>query len=434
MTPLLISRAHTPVGEELRTTIRRCVDLAVLAGSSLSTVVQLVDLGPPTRWSLIPILTTFLLGVCGLVGLVGKARWTPIAYVGLIIVANIVFMMTYGPWFGLGTIYVLTIALAFIFMSRRWWASVGIILVSTPLVLGGLYATGLLGDRPVLVFGDPKRVRLAVFAAITAMIGIAIVISYVLRQLVNARREIEHANAAEREQQVQRARVEADIAHARRTDLIAELAAEVGTDIGAALAIIQARARALASELHSTVSVECLSDITESAATAAATVRSLTAFAPGIGEAVDARGNAADAARALPKLMRRTLPERITLDIHAKDDLWVPLCITDLARICSNLVLNARDAITERGTITVEVARDGMHVLIEVSDDGAGMSPEVQAQLFQPFFTTKPIGRGTGLGLATTRILVERAGGTIELSSELGRGTQFTIRLPLLAA
>ncbi|MEJ7596593.1 MAG: HAMP domain-containing sensor histidine kinase [Kofleriaceae bacterium] len=429
-----IAPAPTAIGEELRARIRRGIDLAVLLGAALSTTTQLVDLESATAWSLLPILTTFLLGLCGFVGLIGRARWTPTAYVALIIVSNVVFMATYGPWFGLGAIYVLTIALAFVFMPRRWWASVAIVLVTTPVALGALFETGLLGDSPVMVFGDPKRVRLAVCAAITAIIGIAIVVSYVLRQLVNARREIEDANASEHEQQLQRARVEADIAHARRTDLIADLAAEVGTDIGAALAIIQTRAQALALELRGTVSVECLSDITESAATAAATVRSLTAFAPGVAELADARGNAADAVRALPKLMRRTLPAHVTLDIHADDDLWVPLLHDRPRAICSNLVLNARDAIVDRGTITVEVVRHGMHVVIEVSDDGTGMGPQVQAQLFQPFFTTKPIGRGTGLGLATTRILVERAGGSIGLDSELGRGTRFTIRLPLLAA
>jgi two-component system NtrC family sensor kinase len=60
------------------------------------------------------------------------------------------------------------------------------------------------------------------------------------------------------------------------------------------------------------------------------------------------------------------------------------------------------------------------------------MDAQTLTQLFQPFFTTKPLGRGTGLGLATTKILVERANGTISVDSTVGAGTTFTIRLPLL--
>ena len=91
-----------------------------------------------------------------------------------------------------------------------------------------------------------------------------------------------------------------------------------------------------------------------------------------------------------------------------------------------------RDAMPDLGTITIRVTREASHVQIDVRDTGTGMSPEVLNQLFQPFFTTKPVGRGTGLGLATSKILVERANGTISVASEVGKGTTFTIRLPLL--
>jgi signal transduction histidine kinase len=130
--------------------------------------------------------------------------------------------------------------------------------------------------------------------------------------------------------------------------------------------------------------------------------------------------------------VRRTLPARVALEIRADDNAWVGIGANDLTRICANLVLNANDAIADEGTIAVRVTREHERVVIDVQDDGAGMPRDVLSRLFQPFFTTKPIGRGTGLGLATARILVERADGTIEVQSDVGLGTRFTIRLPLV--
>ncbi len=139
------------------------------------------------------------------------------------------------------------------------------------------------------------------------------------------------------------------------------------------------------------------------------------------------------AIRALPKLVRRTLPMSVALEIRADHDAWVGIAANDLTRICANLVFNANDAITGKGTIAVRVTRDDARVVIDVQDDGAGMPGDVLSHLFEPFFTTKPVGRGTGLGLATARILVERAAGTIEVQSDVGHGTRFTIRLPVIA-
>jgi len=72
-----------------------------------------------------------------------------------------------------------------------------------------------------------------------------------------------------------------------------------------------------------------------------------------------------------------------------------------------------------------------LKVQVEVKDDGVGMPPEVLANMFEPFFTTKEHGRGLGLGLAISRNIVERHGGRIEVASEPGRGTAFTVTLPL---
>ena len=110
----------------------------------------------------------------------------------------------------------------------------------------------------------------------------------------------------------------------------------------------------------------------------------------------------------------------------------------ELREVLSNLIINAADALPRGGTITVETrnltdpAGEPIAVQVVVSDTGTGIPPEVRARIFDPFFTTKG-ERGTGLGLAVSRSIVEGHGGTIELTSEVGVGTRFVIVLPIHA-
>jgi signal transduction histidine kinase len=94
-----------------------------------------------------------------------------------------------------------------------------------------------------------------------------------------------------------------------------------------------------------------------------------------------------------------------------------------------NLMLNAEQAMPDGGTLTLIGRRDGDFVCLDIIDTGQGIAPEQLAKLFRPFHTTK--SNGNGLGLATTRKIVAAHGGTIDAQSELGRGTKFTIRLPI---
>ena len=94
-----------------------------------------------------------------------------------------------------------------------------------------------------------------------------------------------------------------------------------------------------------------------------------------------------------------------------------------------NLMLNAEQAMPDGGTLTLIGRADGASVLLDVIDTGVGIEPGAMAKLFRPFHTTKP--DGTGLGLATTRKIVLAHGGTIDVQSEPGRGTKFTITLPV---
>jgi two-component system NtrC family sensor kinase len=99
-----------------------------------------------------------------------------------------------------------------------------------------------------------------------------------------------------------------------------------------------------------------------------------------------------------------------------------------------NLLVNAAQAIPERGTITLRTACDGEQVSVAVADTGTGMPPEVRDRIFDPFFTTKPIGKGTGLGLSVAYGIVEKHGGRIDVDTAPGAGTTFTVRLPVRRA
>ncbi|MGQ9806494.1 MAG: sensor histidine kinase [Chlorobiales bacterium] len=97
-----------------------------------------------------------------------------------------------------------------------------------------------------------------------------------------------------------------------------------------------------------------------------------------------------------------------------------------------NLITNAVQAVDERtGKITIKTMTQGNQVVVKVIDNGKGIPPENLKKIFDPFFTTKPVGQGTGLGLSIAYKIIERHGGKIDVQSQVGRGTEFTITLPV---
>jgi signal transduction histidine kinase len=95
-----------------------------------------------------------------------------------------------------------------------------------------------------------------------------------------------------------------------------------------------------------------------------------------------------------------------------------------------NLIKNAFDAMPRGGTLTITTRSNGGHIDVDVEDTGAGIPEEIRSRIFEPFFSTKPIHQGTGLGLIIAKEVVERSGGTIEFSSRVGVGTTFRIHVP----
>jgi signal transduction histidine kinase len=148
----------------------------------------------------------------------------------------------------------------------------------------------------------------------------------------------------------------------------------------------------------------------------------------------------------LGRLLSRILGEDVTLDIRPSD---VPSLIRadpgQIERVVVNLAVNARDAMPGGGTLVLETAavtldptysadlvglKAGPYVRLGVSDDGVGIDPAIISKIFEPFFTTKEQGKGTGLGLSTVYGIITQNGGNILVTSELGKGTTFTIYLP----
>ncbi len=125
----------------------------------------------------------------------------------------------------------------------------------------------------------------------------------------------------------------------------------------------------------------------------------------------------------------------IKLDLEIPDDLPpVSGDLRTLQQVFMNLLLNAIQAMPGEGTITVSVAAQHPDFIrFDVRDTGAGMKPETIQHIFEPFFTTKSVGCGTGLGLAVAWSIVKRHGGRIEVKSEIGAGTVFTVLLPAAA-
>jgi len=129
-------------------------------------------------------------------------------------------------------------------------------------------------------------------------------------------------------------------------------------------------------------------------------------------------------------LERRARANNATLHLAIEPDLpEVWLDANELEQVLVNLVNNALDALQPGGTITISARSAGSHLLIEVKDDGSGIRPEDLDRIFQPFFTTKPVGKGTGLGLAVVYGIVKGWGGTIHAESAVDQGTTMSIKV-----
>ncbi len=239
---------------------------------------------------------------------------------------------------------------------------------------------------------------------------------------------------------------ETQLHQAQKMEAVGRLAAGVAHDFNNLLMIILGQAELTASHLGPDDPLRPgLQGIVDAGSRAANLTRQLLAFARQ--EVVCPRSLDLNAAVAdMEKMLSRLIGEDIELLWKPGNGVWpVYLDPSQVDQLLANLVVNARDAIADVGTVTVETgtavldetycashpgSTPGEYAVLTVSDTGVGMDRETQARIFEPFYTTKERGKGTGLGLATVYGIVKQAGGSVYVYSEPGQGTTLRLYLP----
>lgn len=218
--------------------------------------------------------------------------------------------------------------------------------------------------------------------------------------------------------------------HAMRVETLGDLAGMVAHQLRNHLQVMMGHA-ALASAEGDGDQAQRLSTIQEEIETSIDLLEQLLQLAhPDDGE--PRRVELTSVCRDFAATVRGILPAALEFEVRLPDKpLHVQLDPGGLEHSMLNLVLNARHATEGRGQLTLEVTRQAEHAVIEVADTGSGIAAEDLERVFDPYFTTKPKGEGTGLGLAAVRRYVQGASGSVAVDSEVGRGTAFQLRFPL---
>jgi two-component system, cell cycle sensor histidine kinase and response regulator CckA len=263
-------------------------------------------------------------------------------------------------------------------------------------------------------------------------VGGIIVLSEVITELKRAEQE--------------REALQADLLQAQKMESIGRLAGGVAHDFNNMLGVIAGNADLALSNLGPTDPLRAaLTEILTAAQRSAELTRQLLTFARK--QMVTPRVlDLNDTVAGMLKMLGRLIGEDIALIWRPDAGVWpVEIDPAQIDQILANLAVNARDAIAGVGTLAIEThnaiiddlyckdhggCAPGSYVMLSVTDDGCGMDQEVLAHLFEPFYTTKGLGRGTGLGLATVYGIAKQNGGFVHVYSEVGQGTTFKVYLP----
>jgi PAS domain S-box-containing protein len=246
-----------------------------------------------------------------------------------------------------------------------------------------------------------------------------------------------------------RKELENQLLRSQRLESIGMLAGGIAHDLNNVLAPVLMSVNLLQQTVAQAGAQRLLGVLETSALHGAGLIRQVLAFARGVeGERNDLQPHLV--IRDVIQLLGETLPRSIAIETNVPGDLaLVRSNSTHLGQVLMNLCVNARDAMPNGGVLTVSArnvvveetlarqhpgARSGPHVLISVADTGTGIPPQILERIFDPFFTTKAVGKGTGLGLSTVIGIVKSDHGFVEVASEVGRGTEFRLYFPSVAA
>lgn len=241
-------------------------------------------------------------------------------------------------------------------------------------------------------------------------------------------------------------KLEAQFLRTQRMESIGTLAGGIAHDLNNVLAPIMIAIDVLQTECSSADAVEMLKTLQSSAERGAALVKQILSFARG----VEGSRVALDPTHILREL-QRTLQTSFPKNIQVRLETPARGCTvlgdaTQLHQVFLNLCVNARDAMPSGGVLQIATAertldevysgmtpaaKPGPYLVISFEDTGVGIPREIIDKIFDPFFTTKEVGQGTGLGLATSLAIVKSHGGFIDLATEVGKGTTFSVFLPV---
>jgi two-component system cell cycle sensor histidine kinase/response regulator CckA len=244
----------------------------------------------------------------------------------------------------------------------------------------------------------------------------------------------------------ERRALENQINQSQKMDMVGQLAGGIAHDFNNVLsAIMMATDFLLNAHKPTDPSFQDIMQIKQNANRAAALVRHLLAFS----RKQTLRPQVLDLGESLSdieNLLKRLIGEKVKLEVVHGRDLWpVKVDLSQFEQVIVNLAVNARDAMPEGGKLTVRTANvtseesahlayKGMpaadYVRIDISDTGTGIAPDIVDKIFEPFFSTKEVGKGPGLGLSTVYGIVKQTGGFIYVDSEAAKGTSFHIFLP----
>jgi PAS domain S-box-containing protein len=244
----------------------------------------------------------------------------------------------------------------------------------------------------------------------------------------------------------ERKRLEEELRQSQKLEAVGQLAGGIAHDFNNLLTVIEGYAEMIrADQAPDAEHRDSVNEILVAAQRAASLTRQLLAFSRRqILQPIRLNLNAN--VTSTQRMLSRLLGENIRIHTTLAPDLWDVFADPgQVDQIVLNLAVNARDAMERGGTLTIQTANmergaadgpltpeqaDGEYVRLSVSDTGQGMDEETRRHIFEPFFTTKEVGRGTGLGLSTVYGIVKQSGGYIEVSSEPGRGSSFSVYLP----
>ena len=240
-------------------------------------------------------------------------------------------------------------------------------------------------------------------------------------------------------------KLESQFLRSQRMESIGTLAGGVAHDLNNILAPIMMSAPLLRQGLGPKETETLIHNIETSAQRGADIVKQLLAFARGMeGERVVV--NLRHMVDEMAKIVRETFPKNMTVHAKSSRELW-PIIgdPTHIHQVLLNLCINARDAMPSGGSINIVAenmmiddhyasfdaeAKKGPYVVLRVADTGTGIPPEILDKIFDPFFTTKEHGKGTGLGLSTVLAITKSHNGFLNVTSEIGKGTNFSCFFP----